>query len=252
MENHTFPREISLCLSGGGARGAYHLGALSVLEEHNITIKAISGTSIGAFIGAALACGKRSTEIFEAMRSEDFRGIFRFAFARTHLVDIDMQAPILNTLINQEHFEALQIPLCISLCDLNTQTVHYIHSGDNLKELVLASCAITPVFKPVPYKEMLLVDGGIIDNFPVEQLLHFGYPIIGINLFPSRPIESYSVFGMIRNVLFTAWQAHNIQKQTLCHLYLGSPELHTLKTFSFKDIDKAYELGRKEMQIVFE
>lgn len=251
MENHTFPREISLCLSGGGARGAYHLGALSVLEEHNITIKAISGTSIGALIGAALACGKTSTQIFEQIRSKAFRDIFSFAFSTTHLFTIDTEATVFDALITQEHFEALQIPLSIAVCDINTQSVHYFNTGDRLKELVLASCSVPPIFKPVPYDAMLLIDGGIIDNFPVEQLQHSGYPIIGINLFPSRPIESYSIFGMLKNVLFTAWQAHNIQKQTLCHLYLGSPELHTLKTFSLKDLDKAYALGRKEMQMVF-
>lgn len=252
MENHTFPREISLCLSGGGARGAYHLGALSVLEEHNISIKAISGASIGALIGAALACGKTSTEIFQQLRSKAFRDIFSFAFSSTHLFMIDTEATVFDSLITQEYFEVLQIPLSIAVCDIHTQAVHYFNTGDRLKELVLASCSIAPIFKPVRYDEMLLVDGGLVDNFPVEQLQHYGYPIIGINLFPSRPVDSYSIFGMLKNVLFTTWQAHNIQKKALCHLYLGSPELHTLKTFSLKDLDKAYALGRKEMMKAFE
>jgi NTE family protein len=251
MENHTFPREISLCLSGGGARGAYHLGAISVLEEHGVAIKAISGTSIGALIGAALACGKTSAEIFESMRSKAFRNIFSFAFSSTHLFSIDIHSSITTALIDQESFEALQIPLCVAACDMNTQTIHYFSSGDRLKELVLASCSIVPVFKPILFNEMLLADGGMIDNFPVEQLQKFGYPIIGINLFPSNHISSDSIAGLVKNVLFTTWQAHNIPKKALCHLQIGSAELYTLKTFSFKDLNKAYELGKKEMQMAF-
>ena len=65
MQNNEFPSEVSLCLSGGAARGAFHLGVLSVLEENNVQIKAISGSSVGALIGGSLACGKNSKEIFD-------------------------------------------------------------------------------------------------------------------------------------------------------------------------------------------
>jgi len=76
MKNSQFPQEISLCLSGGAGRGAYHLGVISILQENNINIKAISGTSIGALIGASLACGKSAEYIFEVIQSKEFHSVF--------------------------------------------------------------------------------------------------------------------------------------------------------------------------------
>lgn len=252
MEDHTFPREVSLCLSGGGARGAYHLGVISVLEEHSIAIKAISGTSIGALIGASLASGKSADEIFEIFCSREMRKIFSFAFAFSHIFDIDTNAIILEKLLSVDSFEALSIPLSVAVFDVKKEELQHINAGDSLKKIVLASCALVPVFKAVEHNGMLLVDGGLVDNFPVEQLQKYPYPIVGVNLYPSSPSLPKSLYGWIKKVIYLSWQTPNQNKKELCHSYISSQNLHTLATLSLGDMKKAYAFGREEMQRVLE
>jgi NTE family protein len=248
MENNRFPREVSLCLSGGGARGAFHLGAISVLEENGIKIKAISGTSIGALIGASLACGKTSKEIYDVLKSQEFRNIFQIQLRKTHLLKLNAEAEIINQLIDKNSFEELTTPLSISVCDMTSEQVIHYNAGENFRALVLASCSIVPLFQPVLLDDMLLVDGGVIDNFPVEQLNKYDYPILGVNLYPRFSIKPNSLFGWLKKVIYVAWQVHNTQKEDLCDIYLCSSEISQLSAFSFKDIQKAYELGRNEMK----
>ncbi len=247
MADHTFPREVTLCLSGGGARGAYHLGVISVLEENAIIIKAISGTSIGALIGAALASGRSSQEIFEIFCSKEMRSIFRLSARFSHLFSINTEADILKRLITQESFEALSIPLSIAVFDVKKEELHHINRGNELKKFVLASCALVPLFAALKHEDMLLVDGGLVDNFPLEQLLSFPYPIVGVNLYPKSPRIPNSLIGWIKKVIYLSWQMPNANKQKLCHSYISSQNLHSLATFSFKDMQRAYEMGREEM-----
>lgn len=251
MADHTFssfPKEISLCLSGGGARGAYHLGAISVLEQNNIAIKAISGTSIGALIGASLASGKSADEIFEIFCSKEMRRVFRFTFSFSHIFDIDADAQILKKLLDVDSFEALCIPLSVAVFDVRKEELHHINAGSELKKIVLASCALVPVFKAVEHNDMLLVDGGLVDNFPVEQLLKYPYPIIGINLYPSSKSVPRSLFGWIKKVIYLSWQTPNQNKKALCHNYISSQDLHSLATLSLGDMKRAFLLGKEAMQ----
>lgn len=248
MENNTFPREITLCLSGGAARGAFHLGVISVLEESCVSIKAISGTSIGALIGGALACGKTSHEILEVFKSQAFRDIFIFHPRINHMFRLDSDAPIIRKMIDKDSFEDLKIPLIVAVCNINDENIQYVKSGENFRKIVLASCSIVPLFEAVTVDDMLLVDGGLVDNFPVQELKRFNYPILGINLYPKYNKRPKSIFSWLKKIIYVAWQAHNLKKNEFCDIYICSDAINELRVFSFKDIDKAYELGRKEMQ----
>ena len=252
MENYQFPREITLCLSGGAARGAYQLGVISVLEENGIEIKAISGTSVGALIGAALACGKSAAYIFQVIRSKEFRSVFQLSLGHGYLFKLNHNATVIEKLIDKESFEALEIPLHVTACDVENESPVYYNKGAIFKEAVLASCSVAPLFAPVHVKGRMVVDGGLVDNFPVEQLQEYGYPIIGINLFPKYKKVPKSILGWIQKNIHTAWQSKYIPKQELCDLYLCNEKLLDIKVFSFKDIDKAYAIGREEMQEIIQ
>jgi len=247
MENNRFPREISLCLSGGAAKGAYHLGAISVLEENGVEVKAISGTSIGALIGASLACGKSATEIFEVMKSKEFRKVFKFKLGKPYLFELNKDADVVSKIIDKNSFQELEIPLIVAVSDMDEEVAYYFDEGEEFKDIVLASCSIAPLFKTVQIKNHLFGDGGVIDNFPVQELLKYKYPIVGINLYPKYNKQAKSIFGWIKKTFYIAWQSHNREKEKLCDIFISSDALNTISTFSFKDIDMAYKLGREEM-----
>ena len=248
MEDCQFPREVTLCLSGGAARGAYQLGIISVLQENNIRIKAISGTSVGALIGAALACSKSAAYIFEVIRSKEFRSVFKLSLGHGYIFKLNSDAAVVKKLIDKESFEELIMPLHVTACDVKNETAIYYDKGAIFKEAVLASCSVAPLFSPVHVEEKLVVDGGLVDNFPVEQLQKYKYPIIGINLFPKHKKVPKSILGWIQKNIHTAWQSKYIPKHELCDLYLCNEKLLDIKVFSFKDLDKAYAIGREEMQ----
>jgi len=247
MENNRFPREVSLCLSGGAARGAYHLGAISVLQENGVAIKAVSGTSIGALIGASLACGKSAAEIFEVMKSKEFRSVFRLRLAKPYLFELNKNASVVSKIIDKTSFEELNFPLSVAVSEMNEEVVYYFDSGKDFKDIVLASCSLAPLFKTIKIQNHLFADGGVIDNFPVQELLKYNYPIVGINLYPKYNKQAKSIFGWLKKTFYIAWQSHNREKENLCDIFVSSDRLNTISTFSFKDIEKAYELGREEM-----
>ena len=251
MEDNTFPKEVSLCLSGGAAKGAFHLGAISILEENNVKIKAISGTSIGALIGASLACGKNSKEIFSIFKSKEFKSLFKLSLGKGYLYKVDMDAEVISSLIDKNSFSELDIFLDIAVTNVCDAHIEYHNSGENLKEIILASCSISPLIKPVLLGDTLLADGGIIDNFPVQRLMSLPYKILGINLYSNDSKTPVSIVGWIKKVLFIAWHSHNLNKIELCDIYVASEKLNELRTFSFRDLDKAYLLGRIEMQKIY-
>jgi NTE family protein len=248
MEANKFPTDVTLCLSGGAGRGAYQLGIISVLQEYGIEIKAVSGTSIGALIGASLACGKKADYIFEVMRSPELRSVFKLRLGHGYLFELNHKAAVVEKLIDRESFEALDFPLHVSVCDVKEESALYFEHGNDLKEVVLASCSIPPLFNPVSFNGKVLVDGGLVDNFPVEQLKKYNSPIIGINLHPKRSTIPTTILGWLKNNIHTAWQSKYSEKAELCDIYFCNKELLECKVFSFADIDKAYEIGRVEMQ----
>ena len=248
MENSRFPTEVTLCLSGGAARGAYQLGAISVLQENNIAIKAISGTSIGALIGAALGCDKSAQEIFRVIQSKEFRSVFRLRLGRGALFSLDKNAKVIENLIDKERFEDLSIPLTLCVCDIEEEEPIYWSSGENFKDLVVASCSIAPLFSAVDIDGKIFADGGIVDNFPVEQLQKYDYPIVGINLHPKQRAIPRSMLGWIKKVIHTAWQSKYYPKSALCDVYLCNEALNGVKIFSFKDLQKAYDMGIVDMR----
>jgi len=104
-----------------------------------------------------------------------------------------------------------------------------------------------PLFKTVQIKNHLFGDGGVIDNFPVQELLKYKYPIVGINLYPKYNKQATSIFAWLKKSLYIAWQSHNREKEKLCDIYISSDKLNNIRAFSFKDIETAYQLGREEM-----
>ncbi|WP_457747260.1 patatin-like phospholipase family protein [Sulfurimonas sp.] len=251
MEDNQFPAEISLSLSGGAAKGAYHLGIINILQNRGVTLKAISGTSIGAVIGAALASGKSAEEIFTIMSSKEYRKVFKLYMKEGALFRIDIQAQVLKELIPVKTFEELDIPLIVCVTDIIKARPKYMNRGD-LTTAVLASSSISPLLPPIVFNGTVLSDGGLTDNFPVEQLQKFDYPIVGINLYPNNQRIPKTFFGWLRKNIRVAWQNRNFEKESLCDYYFTNVALDEVKAFSFSDMQKAYALGQKDMELFLE
>ena len=202
-----FPQRVGLVLSGGGAKGIAHIGLIKVLEDHNIPIDYITGTSIGAIIGGLYAAGYSPEEMLELFNSDDFKlwstgkidkeDLYYFKqkdeLPNWMKVDVTKKAdkikvifPI-NLIPEQQmdfaflqlmarttaacdgDFDSLMVPFrCISTDIYHGKAV--IHKSGDVGEAIRASMTFPLVFKPIEMNGMFLFDGGMVNNFPTDVM----------------------------------------------------------------------------------
>lgn len=234
--------KISLALSGGAARGAFHLGVLEALEKNDMEIEAISGSSIGAIIGASYASGVTPREQLEIFSSKTFKKAFKFHSLRYGVIRIDKRKDILKELVPVENIEDMNIKLHVTTIDLNSGNIVRFDRG-NAISLCVASSAVVPLFKPVRYEGYDLVDGGIMDNLPVSPLSEYGFPIFGVDLHPQQAGFTNSLSGIVKRTVFLLWRA-SVQRQiTQCDLYISDDKLSTYSLFRLKNLQDMFDLG---------
>ncbi|WP_458700055.1 patatin-like phospholipase family protein [Sulfurospirillum sp. 1307] len=246
MENHrvtTKPTlEVCLALSGGAARGSFHLGFIDALQKNGVVIKAISGSSAGALVGGAISCGISPRQTLKIFKSKEFKKIFKFTWFSKGLFKIDLEAKILDKLFLYDDLSQTKIPFFACVTDLDTQKALYFNEGP-AKELICASCALVPFFSPIIYDEKVLVDGGILDLMPVAPLKSFDEKILGINIMPSIAYKKNSLKIVIMKLLSILTSA-NLQKSIkMCDFYVAPKEILKYKMFSFKSLQKGFDLG---------
>lgn len=243
-------KEVVLALSGGGARGAYHLGVLHYLDEHNIKVKAICATSIGSIVAASYASGISPLEQLEILKSKEIKKIFRFQWFKKAIFDIDLEATVLEKLVPKKKIEDLHIPVYISALNLDNAQETIFTQG-NLYEVCKASSALCPVFKPVMIDGVTYVDGGFTNHIPVAPLVHFNTPIIGVNLHPFMYNMTLANFFEYLKRSITVGMNMNVNKaKQICDYFIESTQITNYSILSLKNFDQLFELGYKETQKV--
>jgi NTE family protein len=243
--------KINLVLSGGAARGAFHLGAIEALLDMGYEIAAISGSSIGAIIGVSFAAGVSPREQLALYKSKEFRKVFRFYSFRKGLIKIDKEKPIIKKLVPIERLEDLKIETTITTIDLQSGKIVRFSKGDAVK-LAVASGSIAPIFKPVKYEAFSLVDGGVMDNLPASVFKESDLPIVAVDLHPMQEGFKNSSLGILKRVLFLSWRASVEHQIGSCDYYISNKKLSTYPLFRLKKLDELFELGYKETRATLE
>lgn len=237
--------KIGLVLSGGGARGISHIGAVKALMEEGIVPDIISGTSAGAFIGALLAYGYSPDDILEIFLKTYFSGYLRFGFNMGGLLKIDRAEEILKKYIPENTFEALKIPLVVTATDINAGEEISFRSGE-LAKPVLASCCLPGLFKPILFQERELVDGAIFNNLPVAAIEKEVDFLIGIHC---NPIMLQKSSAYMHSITYRSFRLamRGIAKASLdqCNLLIEAPELSNFNTFDFRKTQQLFDIGYK-------
>jgi NTE family protein len=171
-------RKLGLALSGGGARGLAHIGFLKVLEREGIPIHCLSGASMGGIIAAAYASGMSAQELeSEAFKMGGVRELVKLVDIRPPrrgLLAGDNVRNYLSQLIPEGiTFDQLRIPAALKAVDLHRGVEVDLHEGLVL-DAVLATSAFPGLFPPLVRDGMHLVDGGVLNNLPVDLLKSLG------------------------------------------------------------------------------
>lgn len=175
-------KKIGLALGGGSAKGVAHVGVLKVLEENNLKVDMVSGTSIGSLVGAFYCSGMSAEEMTKEMFSIDITKFFELNLPRHGFIKGNKIETYIREKLPIKRFEDLKIPLFITASDLTTGDLIVFNKGD-IAKAIRASISIPGVFNPVENNGRILVDGGIVDPLPTQILKeNKADKIIAVNL----------------------------------------------------------------------
>ena len=268
---------VGLVLSGGGARGAAHVGVLRVLEELQIPIDCVAGTSMGAVVGGFYAAGWSPDEIERELLAIDWGELFRGEAPRRRLsyrrkeddlryIDFDaglrnahivlprgaVASPVLDFLLRSktlgvasiDDFDRLPIPFRAVAADLASGEEVVLARGE-LSRAIRASMSIPGVFSPIEIENYLLVDGAVLNNMPVEAAEAMGAEII-IAVDASTPLRGREGLGSIGGVTsqaFSLASQRRVEEQKQQADILITPDLGAISFMGFPAMKAAMQSG---------
>jgi NTE family protein len=232
-------------LSGGGVRGFAHLGLLQALEELNIKPDALSGVSAGAIVGALYAAGHSPQTIRDILKKNSYFGWSSFLLNKDGLFSMKALRKVLQTYIPDNSFESLHKKLFITATDFaNNEAITF--SKGSLIDTVIASAAVPAIFEPVKIGDHLLVDGGLLNNFPVEPLENKCDLLIGCNVnYIPKGLGNGKRIGkmnLIEKCFHMAIASVVYSKVEKLDLFI-EPDLHEFGMFDVTKADLIYETG---------
>lgn len=237
---------VALALGSGIARGLAHIGVIKVLSENKIPINLITGTSMGAMIGAFYAKKLNIYDIETLAVKTNKKDLFRMLDPsfRGGLIKGKKIEIFLEKYLESSKFSKLKIPLVVVACDIKTGKPVYFSKG-NIIKAIRASISIPLVFNPVKYKKTVLVDGALTEPVPVTAAKNFGADIvIAVNLDSESKIKKSST--SVRNVasrsteiLLYQLSKHNSEMADIV-IY---PNIGYYKSVDFSDAKKFIEQG---------
>ena len=249
----TKKKKIGLALSGGGALGFAHIGAIQALEEHGVKPDFISGSSMGAIIGAIYCAGYSPAKIMRIIQAEKLYKLDKLMspnlnFKQKGLSSHATLRATLKELIPHDCFDSLEIPFAVCVTNITSGIYEYYYSGKGIVEYVVASASIPGVFDPVVIKNTTYVDGGVLNNLPAEILHQKGCDyIIGVDVLPFLPIEKKTIIDI------TLWSIRLMQHSNTqngikyCNWLIESNAIEKYNEFEFDKYKEIYQYGYKAM-----
>lgn len=274
---------VGLVMSGGGARGIAHIGVIQALEENNIPIDYVAGTSMGAIVAALYAMGYSPQDMKDILASEDFHHWYTGTLDKNHmfyfrrnkdvpeLVNINFEVkdslriykPSINiinpnpmslgfmetfsqyTALCNNNFDSLFVPFRSVASDIYNKKQIIFDKGD-LGDAVRASMTFPLVFKPIKMDSILLYDGGIFNNFPADVMKRDFNPDFMIGSVVSKNAEKPEDTDLMNQVLNLAMDKSNYTLPDSNGVLLKM-DLSKIALLDFHKLDIVSEVGYKAM-----
>lgn len=246
-------KTLGLALGSGGSRGVAHIGFLRALEEVGVKPDFITGTSMGAVVGAAYAAGLTVEKMKEAVFGLRILDLITFTGKRGGVSGTRKMREQLIKYIGDITFADLKIPFRCYAVDMISQRLIEFSSG-SVVDAVVASASIPVVFNPTEKDGMRLIDGGILERVPVAQVKQMGADIVvGVDVLGHRDAseDAPNVLKMLIETIDII-DNHNTDRRKednkdIINFWL-EPELGNMSQYDLKQIrfayEKGYELGK--------
>lgn len=234
---------IGITLSGGGAKCIAQLGALEALFELGVRPARIAAVSGGALVGVLVAAGLQPRQ---ALQLAVQTGSFRYFFPSVRsggMFTMSRIQKLYSDALPVERFEELKIPLIINATDMLNSKVVYFSEGEIMRPLI-ASASYPALFEPTVIDGNELLDGGILNNFPVEPILDSCDACIGISVGRVYPVnKTGSVYHVFMRSLELAINEADEAKHKLANVFVDVPNLNTVGMFEMHRAGELFEIG---------
>lgn len=239
-------KKVGIALGGGAVLGAVHVGVLKALEEKNVKINAICGTSAGAIVAALYAFGKTPAQIEKIVVEFEWKKLSSLTLSKYGVLSNDKIGEIIKLNIGDKKFKDANIPLGMIATDITTGEKVVLDKG-SVADAVVASTCIPGIFIPVEIGGRFLVDGGIVENVPLSCLKNKDVDyLIGVDLVPER---SYKKPENVIEVLYNSFNflvRVNKKAQTKEADLTIKPDLTEYNAVDMSQIKELIDLGYEE------
>jgi NTE family protein len=277
--------KIGLVLSGGGAKGLAHIGVLKVLEEEGIEISYIGGTSMGAIIGGLYSTGYNAAQIDSIFKTTDYDALIQDYVPRSTknfyekkndelyalslpfrkmkigipralskgLYNFNMISKLTHDVRHIRDFNKLPIPFLCIATDIETGEQVLLNKG-SLPQAIIASAAFPSLYMPVEIDGKFLIDGGVVNNYPIQEVKNLGADIIiGVDVqdgFKDRKAlsDATRILVQITNMQMIQKMPENIKKTDI---YI-KPNIDGFNVVSFDQGDEIIKRGEEAAKKVID
>ncbi|MGB9734846.1 MAG: patatin-like phospholipase family protein [bacterium] len=238
-------KTIGIALGGGVVWGSAHIGVLEALEEADIKIDAIAGTSAGSIVAALYAFGVELKDIRSSAEKLRLSDIFKLKLPRMGLASTEGIGKLVKGFIGNARIEDAKIPLVIPAVNLITGKPHPFTEGP-VAEAVMASSAIPGIFVPVRIGNQMYVDGSLLADVPCQILkvnnIDF---VIGVELFDREAFskEPSNIFDVIMKSIHIMINETRQERLKFADVII-SPDIHDIGQFDFDKIPLLIRRGK--------
>lgn len=239
------PHRLGVALSGGGARGLAHAGALKAIEDAGLKPDIISGVSAGSIVAVLYGAGVKPERILDMFSFPRFSDFTDFALGKGGIFKIEKFIGYITTALGRfKNLEHLRIPVTVCATNLEDGDPESFTEGP-IGPRIQASCSIPIAFPPVVIDGVKYVDGGVLRNLPAWAIRDNCRHLIGINVSPMqrKDMGKNSIFDIALRTYSLLAKSNLAQDASLCDIHIAIDGVSDHKVFDLNEIEKVYTAG---------
>lgn len=237
---------LGVALSGGGARGIAHAGALKAIEESDLKPSVIAGVSSGSIAAVLYAAGVAPERILYMFTQTKLSDFTELTWGKGGVVKIDKFINFITRSIGHyKNLEDLRIPTYVGVTNFDTGKAEVFSAGE-IGPIIQASCSIPIAIPPVRINGYTYVDGGVLRNLPAWTIRDKCDILLGVNVSPVGqvpPGEFTSIFDIAMRTYSLLTKSNQVQDMELCDLVVRTQEISHLNVFNLKEAEKIFNSG---------
>ena len=235
--------KIGLALSGGGARGFAHPGAIKAIEDLGLKPEVLSGTSAGALAAVLYADGYTPEEVYQLFAGKDFKEFAEIQVPKMAIFGTSGFKRFLKRILRARNFEDLSMPVKVVTTNFDEGKSTIFEKGPII-DVLIASCSIPIVFNPVVIDGVNYVDGALFMNFPVSPLRNTAEKIIGVNVSPIVSKKyGKTIMGIAERSFHYMSRTNTLLDRSLCDVLIEMEDIGDFKIFDMLKYDKIFKIG---------